>query len=463
MIREFLEDTIAAISTPMGEGGIGIVRLSGKDSIRIADKIFRAKSTRKVIDIKTFTTSYGFIFENDRRIDEVILTVMKAPLSYTKEDIVEINCHGGIVPLREVLELTIREGARPAEPGEFTKRAFLNGRIDLLKAEAVLDVIRAKTDLSLKFAVRQLEGRLSERINSIKEKILDIQANLEVAIDFSDEDIEFRQYELLIKGVEGVISEVDTLVRESDFGIISKDGVLAVICGKPNTGKSTLLNTLLKKDRAIVTSIPGTTRDTIEELLNIKGIQVRIVDTAGVTETKDPIEQEGISRTKRYLDDADIAILLLDNSTLLNDDDMRMIELLKEQKNLIVAINKIDLANQLDINKAKKVLPERRTVKICAKDASRISELEEEIVDIVLSGKVIVSDEAIITNARHRNALLKTKESLFEAKEDLVSKKSEEFISVNVKEALDQIGTITGEVCSEELLDKIFSEFCIGK
>lgn len=458
-----LDDTIVAISTPIGEGGIGIVRLSGKASLQIVDRIFKSKSGRSVFEYKSFTTHYGFIYDGNTRIDEVILTIMKAPYSYTREDVVEINCHGGIVPLKEVLELTLREGARLAQPGEFTKRAFLNGRIDLIEAEAVLDIIRAKTDLSLKYAMKQLEGGLSERINLLKEKILDILASIEASIDFPEEDIDFSSDETLLKDIDDILNELNLLIDESKTGIILRGGLLAVICGKPNAGKSTLLNTLLKKERAIVTPVPGTTRDTIEESVNIKGVQIRLVDTAGVTETDDPVEIEGITRTKRYVEDADIVLFLLDNNTPFEEDDVKIGNLIKDSKNVLVIINKIDLEQRLSLEKINEILPNRSIINISAKEGIGISDLENEIAKLVFNGSVISSDDAIITNARHRDSLIKTKNALIDAKRDIVNGKGPEFISIDIREALDSIGIIIGEVYTDQLLERIFSKFCIGK
>jgi tRNA modification GTPase len=463
MAKMSFDDTIAAISTPIGEGGIGIVRLSGKGSIEIADKIFKSKSGKSVFECNTFTTHYGFVFDGARRVDEVILTIMKAPRSYTKEDVIEINCHGGIVPLGEVLKIAVTEGARLAEPGEFTKRAFLNGRINLLEAEAVLDVIRAKTDLSLKFAMRQLNGDLSKKISALREKIINILASVEASIDFPEEDINFQEDNALIDSIENVIGELDSLIRESDTGVILREGLLAVICGKPNVGKSTLLNALLRRERAIVTPIPGTTRDTIEESVNIKGIQIRLVDTAGITETENLVELDGISRTKKYIEDADIVIFLLDNSTPLQDDDVEIANLIRRSSNALVIINKMDLKERLKTEKINDILQDKSIIKICAKDKTGIRELEEEIAKFVFNGRVISCEEAIVTNARHRDALVKAREALLDAKKDLLNKTGAEFISVTIRESLDAVGIIAGEVYTEELLDSIFSQFCIGK
>ncbi|MBM3252814.1 MAG: tRNA uridine-5-carboxymethylaminomethyl(34) synthesis GTPase MnmE [Candidatus Omnitrophica bacterium] len=463
MAKINIDDTIVAISTPIGEGGIGIVRLSGKDSLKIANRIFKSKSGKSIFEYESFTTHYGFIFDCERQIDEVILTIMKAPYSYTKEDAVEINCHSGIVPLREVLELTLKEGARLAEPGEFTKRAFLNGRIDLIEAEAVLDIIKAKTDLSLKYAMKQLEGGLSKRINLLKEGVLDVLANIEASIDFPEEGLDFLTNETLVKNIDNILSELDLLINESKTGVILREGLLVVICGKPNVGKSTLLNTLLKKERAIVTPVPGTTRDTIEESINIKGIQLRLVDTAGITETEDLIEIEGIARSKKYIEDADIILFLLDNGTRLEEDDMKIANLIKDSKNVLVVINKMDLEGKLETEKINEILPDKSIMKICAKDGTGIKELKEELARLVFSGSVISSDEAIVTNARHRDALIRTKEALIEARKDMLNGRGSEFIYINIREALDFIGIIIGEVYTEELLERIFSKFCIGK
>ena len=356
-----LDDTIAAISTPIGEGGIGIVRLSGRDSLKFADKIFISKDGKKPSGFKTYTVHYGHIVEKSKGksqkakvIDEVILTVMRAPRSYTKEDVVEINCHSGIAPLKKILDLCLINGARLAEPGEFTKRAFLNGRIDILQAEAVLDIIKAKTELSLRSALNNLEGLFSKKINEIREKLIDIYARMEASIDFSEEDLRGVRKENIFKKLKMIKNEVEKLVSDSNQGRILRQGIKTVICGSPNVGKSSLMNAILKESRSIVTPIPGTTRDTIEEIVNINGIPVMLVDTAGITDTDHLVEKEGIRRSRIYLENADLVLLVLDWSRRLNKDDLAIIKKIRDNnKEAVVAINKTDLKKKLDIKKIK--------------------------------------------------------------------------------------------------------------
>ena len=351
MKRNFKEDTIVAVSTPIGEGGIGIVRFSGRDAVRIADRIFMSPDKKKPSKLKTHTIRYGYIFEESKSgkgrikkkiIDEVLLTVMRAPKTYTKEDVVEINCHGGMAPLREVLGLIVRNGARIAEPGEFTKRAFLNGRLDLAQAEAVLDVIKARTDAALRASMNQLEGELSKEINSVRAGIIDVCADVEAAIDFSEEDIEPDAKREQIKKIKTARDRLKRLADTYHNGAILKNGITAVICGRTNVGKSSLMNLLLRKERVIVTHIPGTTRDAVEETVNIKGIPVRLVDTAGLRKKHGIIEREGISKSRSYLSQANLILCILDGSEKLKKDDIELLEDVKG-KCAIIIINKCDI------------------------------------------------------------------------------------------------------------------------
>ncbi|HDL09692.1 MAG TPA: tRNA uridine-5-carboxymethylaminomethyl(34) synthesis GTPase MnmE, partial [Candidatus Omnitrophica bacterium] len=359
MKNYILDDTICAISTPLGRSGIGIVRMSGPDAIRIAEKIFLSKDKKPVNSFKSHTIHYGFIVEDLSQstqptistpgvemVDEVLLTVMKAPRTYTRQDIVEINCHGGIVALRKVLELCLRHGARLANPGEFTLRAFLNGRIDLTQAEAVLNIVDAKTEEALKVATRQLEGSLSKILNSIHKDLLDIVSEFEALLDFPEEEIEESQKEEIISRLENTIKELDKLLEHSREGRLIQEGIKCVICGKPNVGKSSLMNALLGKERVIVTPIPGTTRDVVEEIVDLHGIPLRIADTAGIIETEDLVEKEGIERAKREMENADLIILVLDTTQGVNGDDIFLLERIKD-KNHIICVNKIDLKSEM--------------------------------------------------------------------------------------------------------------------
>ncbi|MBU0709558.1 MAG: tRNA uridine-5-carboxymethylaminomethyl(34) synthesis GTPase MnmE [Candidatus Omnitrophica bacterium] len=465
MISSNLTDTIAAIATPAGESGIGIVRISGRDSIPIADGIFISKDNRKPSLFKTYTTHYGFIAdpkENSKSgyIDEVILTIMRAPKSYTKEDVVEINCHGGIVALRRVLDLVLENGCRLAEPGEFTKRAFLNGRIDLAQAEAVLDIIRAKTDSALKISLEQLRGGLSKRINHIRIDLLDVLSLLEVNIDFPEEEIDSVNLQAIARKINNLDSRLKEILNTSKQGRILREGIHVVICGKPNVGKSSLLNALLDQERSIVTSIPGTTRDTIEEIIDIKGIPVRIVDTAGILEPRDLVEKKSVGRSRRYIDLADLVILLFDGNKKLSKEDEALIGKLKK-KAVIAVINKIDLRQNIEKDKIAKKFKE--IVDISAKKIRNINLLEDAIANLVYNGRVISSEPVVVSRLRQIESIREAEKLIAEAAKSLDNKLSLEFIAQDIKDALLYLDQLLGKKFSESLLDKIFSEFCIGK
>jgi len=459
-MKVYLEDTIAAISTPVGEGGIGIVRLSGPHALEIVDQIFVGRG--KPSNFPTYTTHYGHIVFQGESIDEVILTVMRVPGSYTREDIVEINCHGGIVPLKKVLEIVLQLGARLAEPGEFTRRAFLNGRIDLAQAEAVIDIIRAKTDLSLQTAISQLKGELSAKVRQIKELVLKVLASIEAAIDFVQEDIEIISRDEILEQLENIREQLERLLATADYGKVLREGISTVIAGRPNVGKSSLLNALLQEQRAIVTPIPGTTRDVIEEIINIQGIPLKIADTAGIRPVQDIIEKEGVDRSRSYMQRADLILLMLDGSEPLTSEDR---ELLKEirDKEAILVINKIDLPQKIELKKVEELAIKKPLVKISATQAIGLPDLEKTIVEMIWRGEVIVSDGALITNVRHKNSLRQAHSSIQRAIETTRQGLSEELISVDLRAALNSLGEITGETVVEDILDYIFSEFCIGK
>jgi len=484
MVKYNLNDTIAAIATAIGESGIGIVRISGKDAFSIADKIFVCKDKKKPSDFKTYTMHYGWIISSrkpqaaGRRleiknmqheacslkqeiIDEVILTIMRAPKSFTKEDVVEINCHGGIVALRTVLELVLEKGARLAEPGEFTKRAFLNGRIDLAQAEAVLDIIRAKTDAALKIGMQQLGGALSTQLNKIREELLDILTVLEANIDFPEEEIGAADLKKVMNRLNSADKELRQILHSSQRGKILREGINVVICGKPNVGKSSLLNTLLRTERSIVSHIPGTTRDTIEEIIDIKGVPIKIVDTAGIIEPKDLVERKAIQRARKYIDSADLVILLFDASKKLSKEDNLLMRRVRN-KPVVAAINKIDLRRRIEKAKIKERF--LRVIDISAKKAQNINCLEEAILDLVSEGKADTQPELmLLSNIRHIEALKEAQKLIVQAIDLLDNGVSIEFIAQDLKDALSNLDNILGKTFSEDLLDNIFSQFCIGK
>ena len=459
MEKDNLTDTIAAISTPIGEGGIGIVRISGDSALNIADKIF-SSSSGKPSTFKTYTIHYGRIVELNKVVDEVILTVMRAPKTYTREDVVEINCHGGIVALRDVLELVLKNGARLASPGEFTKRAFLNGRIDLAQAEAVIDVIRAKTDSALRLGLNQLKGGLSSEINKYRELILDILVQLEAGIDFPEEEISVADLNNLSKKIKEISNSLKNLVDNSKRGRILREGIHLVICGKANVGKSSLLNALLKEERAIVTPLAGTTRDTIEEAIDIKGIPVRIVDTAGILEPRDLVEKKALLRSKKEIAAADLVIILFDGSKKLSKEDSLLMKNLKA-KTVIAVINKIDLRQKIERKNILSIF--KNVIDISAKRSKNIVLLEEKIADLAYGGEALNAESVMVGNLRHIQLIRKAQKNIAQASESLDNKLSLEFIAQDIREALGFLDEILGKKFSGDLLDKIFSEFCIGK
>lgn len=469
------KDTIVAISTPIGEGGIGIVRLSGKKALAIADKVFVSKDGRRPSNCKTYTVHYGHIvhrqasskshcLQNLKKdggaIDEVILTVMLAPKSYTREDVVEINCHGGIVPLRQVLDEVVKLGVRPAEPGEFTKRAFLNGRIDLAQAEAVCDIISAKTDASLKVALTHLEGDFSKEITRERDRLLDILKDLEAEIDFS-EDIETDSREDLLLRLGMVMNNLQKVLDTQDAGMLLKEGITCVICGKTNVGKSSLLNSLLRRNRAIVTHVPGTTRDIIEETVAIKGVAVKLVDTAGIVNSRNIVEREGVKQSKNYLKKADLIIFMLDLSKLFSEEDRAIIRLLPVDKT-IVAANKSDLKQRLDLEKIKP-FTDKRATKISVLRKRNINIIENLIAEKIWTGGVMPPEPTFLTNVRHKKALQTALKTLKSAAAVLKKGLPLELAAVDVRESISRLGLITGQSVDIKILDRIFEKFCIGK
>lgn len=454
-----LFDTIAAISTPRGEGGIGIIRISGDKSFEILDKIFNTKNPNR--DLGFYKFNYGFIHDNGKIVDEVMAVRMKAPKTYTCEDVVEINCHGGHLISEKVLELVLKNGARHAEQGEFTKRAFMNGRIDLSQAEAVMDIIQGKTEKSISLSLEQLRGDLRYKIGSFKKALLDVTAHVNVVLDYPEEGIDDPLPSNLRENLENVYAEADRLISSYDKGKKIKEGIKTVIAGKPNVGKSTLLNSLLKEERAIVTHIPGTTRDVIEEIINIKGIPLVLTDTAGIRKTEDIVENIGVEKSKKFIENADLVLLVLDASRELESEDRDVIEEIQNNnKKTIVLLNKIDLERKIELDEFKL----ENILEISAKNNIGIEDMEERIYSYIVEEKVEDSSEKlIITNIRHKTALEKTKDAIRNIFETIDAGMPMDLISVDLKEALDSLSEITGEISSEDILDHVFGNFCVGK
>jgi tRNA modification GTPase len=465
---EYTEDTIAAIATPLSVGAIAIIRLSGTDSLRILAGIFRNyKNTQSFTPGKVYL---GRIVEKDNELDEVLIFVFKKPFSYTKEDMVEIQCHGGPLIAKKILELTLNQGARLAEPGEFTKRAFLNGRLDLSQAEAVADLIQAKTEADLKASFIQLKGILHEKIDSIRKQLIDCFSLLELELDFTDENVEFVERTELVTQLAIIKDELQSLIDTYVKGRIIRDGIKFVIIGKPNVGKSSLLNALLKEDRAIVTSIPGTTRDTLEEELNIKGTLFIAVDTAGLTATTDYVEQQGINRTYKQIDLADIIVLVFDGTTELTSEDFSLFhnvlkKIYENKSKLILVINKIDLGKIINIDTLNQNKLTAPIIETSAKELRGIRDLEDALYKTAFQGQEQIqsSTDLIITKVRHFEALKNSVSDIEKAISAIEMGVSSEFVTLDLRSALDHLGVIIGTVTSEDILNNIFEKFCIGK
>lgn len=458
----FIDDTIAAIATAPGEGGIGIIRISGEKSLQVAESIFKSVTGKLIKDYNTRTLIYGTVVDGEKVIDEALVAYMKGPKSYTGEDVIEINCHGGFISVKKILELILSKDVRLADAGEFTKRAFLNGRIDLSQAEAIIDVIKAKTDKAHEVAQSQLEGSLSKKIRELRFKVTEVLAHLEVSIDFAEEDVEEITYKTLRENAEDIKREIKKLYDTSESGKILRDGLKTVIIGKPNVGKSSLLNSILGENRAIVTDIAGTTRDVIEEFVNIKGIPLKIVDTAGIRETEDIVEKIGVERSKESYNTADLVIIVLDSSRPLSQEDREILETL-ENKKTIVLLNKTDLPQQIDIDELSKYVDCSSIIKISALQHKGIEELQDKIEAMVYKGSVKNSSNLMITNSRHKDALLKAYESINDAISAIDQNMPYDFIEVDFKNIWDYLGYINGDTVKEDLLDTIFANFCIGK
>ncbi|OKZ65626.1 MAG: tRNA uridine-5-carboxymethylaminomethyl(34) synthesis GTPase MnmE [Clostridium sp. 28_12] len=454
--------TIVSISTAPGIGGIGIIRMSGEKSFEILDKIFKPKTSQKIEDIKGYTIKYGHIVENNEIIDEVLVSYFKAPRSYTTENMCEINSHGGNVVVKKILEICLKNGAELAEPGEFTKRAFLNGRIDLAQAESVIDVINAKSDKEAKSGIKQLEGYLSKEIKGIKQEILDVLVNIEVTIDYPEYDTPEVQEKEIAQMLESVGKKLKKLEKSFDNGKIVKDGIKTAIIGKPNAGKSSLLNAILKEDRAIVTDIAGTTRDTIEEFVTINGIPLNLVDTAGIREASDEVEKIGVEKSIKQANDADLIIAIFDSSKDLEEEDIEILNLIKGKKSIIL-LNKSDLNSKINENDDRFTSITENILRISALNKYGIDELYEKIAELFNLNEINLDNEILITNIRHKNIISKSLENVNKAKEALEINMPIDIITIYIKEILEDLGEITGEVVTEDIINEIFSKFCLGK
>jgi tRNA modification GTPase len=455
----FENDTICAVSTPAGEGGIGIIRVSGGQALDVAARIFRPKGGGDLRNTKSHRIHYGHVVdpENGESVDEVLLSVMRSPATYTREDVVEINCHGGMAPLWRTVRLLLAAGARQAEPGEFTKRAFLNGRIDLAQAEAVMDIIRARTEMSLRAANEQLRGGLSKQVSAVREQLVGMMAGVEAGVDFPEEEIETPAGGSLPDALGKTIEEIDSLLRSYAFGRLLREGIAATIVGRPNVGKSSLMNALLQQDRAIVTAVPGTTRDVIEESLNIEGVMVRIIDTAGIRDTHDMVEAEGVKRSLAAIEAADVAIVVLDGSEALHEGDKKVLRSV-HGKNTIVVINKADQPRRIGAE-----VGLEQAVMVSCSTGEGLDKLRSAVAGMVKQGKTAASEHTWAVNDRHRTALEKTRSSLKKALASAKDRQSPELIAVDLRDALDHIGLIIGATYTEDILDRIFNDFCIGK
>lgn len=456
-----MERTIAAVSTPPGTGGIAVIRISGSAAVEIGDRVFRGR--KRLADAKSHTVWYGFIVnEKNEKIDEVLVTVMRAPHTFTREDTVEISTHGGAMSVRSVLDAVIRAGASAAEPGEFTKRAFLNGRIDLSQAEAVIDIINSKNELSRRSALSQLEGGLSKKIKEIRQKLVELAAGMQVMIDYPDEELE----DVTEKDIYEVTSEcgelISRLLETADSGKIIRDGLKTAIVGKPNVGKSSLLNSLARADRAIVTDIAGTTRDVIEEYVDLGGVPVILTDTAGIRETDDTVERIGVERSRRSIDEADLVLVMLDGSDLPTDEDIEVLNETRGKKRIIV-INKTDLGRPKYTEAVKAKAGGARVIEASAATGCGLDELTEEIKRMYRFGTAEIGGGAVITNIRHKKALIAAGEALGRAAGAISSGMPSDIASIDINEAINALGEITGETVSESIVNEIFHSFCVGK
>ena len=452
--------TIVAISTAPGIGGIGIIRMSGEECFEILDRIFKQKNHQKIDEIKGYSIKYGHIIDNQNVIDEVLVSYYKAPNSYTKENMCEINSHGGIVIMNKILDLCIRNGANLAEPGEFTKRAFLNGRIDLSQAEAVIDIINAKTDKEAKVSLEQLNGNLSEKIESIRKIVISIMADIEATIDYPEYDLEEVTNKRILGTLDGVGEMLESLERSFYNGKILREGISTAIIGRPNAGKSSLLNVILNEERAIVTDVEGTTRDSIEEYISIDGIPLKIIDTAGIRNANDEVEKIGVQKAIEIAKKSDIVIAIFDSNKLLTKEDKEILELLKN-KNAIIILNKIDLERKIKITDIEKL--EKPVVEISTKTREGIDKLYNEISKMFKLKEIANDGETIVSNVRHKNIIINSRKNLEKARETILKNMPIDIISTYLKEIIEELGKITGETVTEDVIKEIFSKFCLGK
>jgi len=458
-------DTIAAISTPMGEGAIAIIRLSGPDAVQIADRMYKGPKEKKLVSVDSHTIHYGHIVDSNTEqvIEEVMVSVLRAPKTFTREDVIEINCHGGIVTVNKVLQLALKEGARLAEPGEFTKRAFLNGRIDLSQAEAVMDLIRAKTDRAMNVAMTQMEGRLSGLIKRLRGEILETLAHVEVNIDYPEyDDVEEMTHRVLVEKATSVKKEIESLLTTSQQGKILREGLSTVIIGRPNVGKSSLLNSLVQETKAIVTDIPGTTRDVIEEYVNVRGVPLRLVDTAGIRETEDIVERIGVERSRQVLKEADLILLVLNYSEELSEEDIKLFEAVSGM-DIIVIVNKTDLEPKLDVEKVKELAKDRPVVTTSLLQEKGIDELEMAIQSLFFTGSIESGDLTYVSNTRHIALLQEAKQSIEDALEGIEMDVPIDIVQIDLTRCWEQLGEIIGDAVHESLIDQLFSQFCLGK
>ena len=459
-----MSETIAAIATGLSQSGISIIRISGSEAISIGDKIFRTKTKDHILlDAESHTIHYGFIYDGKELIDEVMVSVMKSPRSYTMEDVVEINCHGGILLTNHILELVLKNGARLADPGEFTKRAFLNGRIDLSKAEAVMDVITSENEIALKTSVRQLRGSVFHIIKNLREKIIYEIAYIESALD-DPEHINIEGYgKKLLSVLEELVFDIKKLLDNADDGKVIKEGIKTVIVGKPNAGKSSLLNLLVGEEKAIVTDVAGTTRDALEQFIKIKGIGLHVIDTAGIRKTEDIVEKIGVEKALQFTEEADLILYVVDASVPLDENDFEIFSSI-EQKNKIILLNKTDLVSVVTEEMIKeKYSGNCSVIKVCATEGEGIEELQNEVQKMFFDGKIYSDNEIYITNVRHKEAIRKAYESLLLVKDSVSLGMSEDFYSIDLMDAYTALGTVIGEEVGEDLVDEIFSKFCMGK
>jgi tRNA modification GTPase len=457
-------DTIAAISTPPGEGAISIVRLSGEQAISIADEIFQS-GKKKLIDVNSHTIHYGHILDpNNRQVmDEVMVSVMKKPKTFTREDVIEINCHGGIVVVNQILQLALRQGARLAEPGEFTKRAFLNGRVDLSQAEAVMDLIRAKTDKAMNLAINQLDGNLSRLIRQLRQEILETLAQVEVNIDYPEyDDVEELTTRLLLEKARQVQNQIHALLQTAQQGKILREGLSTAIIGRPNVGKSSLLNHLLREEKAIVTDIAGTTRDVIEEYVNVRGVPLKLIDTAGIRETEDIVEKIGVERSRKALNEADLILLVLNQSESLTDEDRQLLELTSESKRIIL-LNKTDLPVQIDQQELSNYLANEPALSVSVLTSEGLDHLEQAIADLFFGGKTNDKDASYLSNTRHIALLEKAEHSLVEVIQGVEAGMPVDLVQIDMTRCWDYLGEVVGDSVQDELITQLFSQFCLGK